>query len=555
MSDPGEGTSNYLSVSEIDRIIDSCSEYEGESSGDSFKPGSSQSSLYSGESDTEDNEEHVTVATSDSRPQPVKIWVDNPNSMETYIFTQQPGLRIPFPDNSEPIDFFALFVEDVYLHSIVRHTNIYAERLFLSEGTLEGSRITNWKDLTINELKVFLGLLLHTGIVRMPNLQDYWKKDKMFKTCFGEYMSRDRFLLILRCLHFADNDKDDKTDRLFKIRHTIEHFNNKMYSLYSPGKELSLDESMMLWRGRLIFKQYIKNKRHKYGIKFYTLAEPNGLVLKFCIYAGANDVLSGEGHKSKVVMHLMEERLGRGHSLYMDNFYNSVELSKRLLNDKTYVTGTLRADLKGNPKDVTSKTLKKGESFAKYCEGVMVGRWRDKWYVLYTSTQYENVMTTVINKRGQEIEKPLPVAKYNEYMSGVDRNDQAMSYYACERKVLRWHKKVFIHILEMTIINSHILFNKYTIGKKMSLMEFRIKLIKSLLATGTTNEVEVVTPKQKPVDHFPTKLPLGTNNKTKRKRCLVCYKNGKRKDTVYQCEACPEKPPLCIGDCFKKHHG
>jgi hypothetical protein len=37
----------------------------------------------------------------------------------------------------------------------------------------------------------------------------------------------------------------------------------------------------VLWRGRLIFRQYIKNKKHKYGVKMYMLAEPWGLIHSF----------------------------------------------------------------------------------------------------------------------------------------------------------------------------------------------------------------------------------------------------------------------------------
>lgn len=69
-----------------------------------------------------------------------------------------------------------------------------------------------------------------------------------------------------------------------------------MSSVYYPGKELSLDESMMLWRGRLLFRQYIKGKRHKYGIKFYSLCEPDGLCLNFVLYSGKHGVLGGTGH-------------------------------------------------------------------------------------------------------------------------------------------------------------------------------------------------------------------------------------------------------------------
>lgn len=47
------------------------------------------------------------------------------------------------------------------------------------------------------------------------------------------------------------------------------------------------------------------------------LTEPNGLIQKFCVYAGAMDELSGVGHTEKVVLHLLSERLGKGQSVYM----------------------------------------------------------------------------------------------------------------------------------------------------------------------------------------------------------------------------------------------
>ena len=59
-----------------------------------------------------------------------------------------------------------------------------------------------------------------------------------------------------------------------------------MREIYVPDKDLSLDVWMMLWRGRLIFRQYIKNKRHKYGVKFYELCESDGIVLRVSIYLG-----------------------------------------------------------------------------------------------------------------------------------------------------------------------------------------------------------------------------------------------------------------------------
>jgi len=58
----------------------------------------------------------------------------------------------------------------------------------------------------------------------------------------------------------------------------------------------------------------------------------------------------------------MENYLDKGHSLFMDNYYNSSNLAHSLLQRKTYYTGTLRNNRKNNSKEIISKKLKTGES-------------------------------------------------------------------------------------------------------------------------------------------------------------------------------------------------
>ena len=74
---------------------------------------------------------------------------------------------------------------------------------------------------------------------------------------FPSGLSRVRFEAIMRFLHFGDR-LAFVGDRLGKVRLLINHLNQVMSDLYVPGKNVSLDESMMLWRGQLIFRQYIK---------------------------------------------------------------------------------------------------------------------------------------------------------------------------------------------------------------------------------------------------------------------------------------------------------
>lgn len=157
---------------------------------------------------------------------------------------------------------------------------------------------------------------------------------------------------------------------------------------------------MLLYRGRLSFRQYIKNKKHKYGIKFYILTESNGTILKLQIYTGITNDCGGTGHSANVVLHLMKDHFENGHSLYMDNFYNSVTLSRQLLNRGTHCTGTLRMGRKGTPVEVSKAKLNRGETVQRYGGNVCVGKWKDKRDVLYITTEHENVLEDVLAQRG-----------------------------------------------------------------------------------------------------------------------------------------------------------
>ncbi|XP_068627022.1 piggyBac transposable element-derived protein 4-like [Battus philenor] len=452
----------------------------------------------------------------------------------------------------EPINYFDYFFDQDLLSMICTETNSQAKRLKSVNESVKG-RIKDWKELVIPELKIFLGLLLHMGTINLNRLQDYWKTDRLFNIpIFRQQMSRNRFLLILRCLHFTSESESE--DPLYKIRNMIDYFNKKMEDCYYPCKELSLDESMVLWRGRPRGRQYIKNKPQKYGVKLYMLTQPDGLILRFHVYTGGKDIdASGKSHAEKVVMDLMEGKLGNGHELYIDNFYNSFGLAKRLLENNTYCTGTLRKNLKDNPIEVTAKKLKKGENVSLFREGVHIGKWQDKRPVMYITNQYANKMVPVVNKRGQTKKKPQAVAKYNEFMSGVDRQDQLLAFYPCERKTLRWYLKIAIHTLQLLFINSYKIYNQYSGQKKMTLYDYRLNIINTLLPVKSEPEVGVSLRSVRSRHYIRKITETNARGRIQRKMCRQCHKNKKRTDTSYQCVTCVEKPGLCP-ECFDKYH-
>lgn len=54
------------------------------------------------------------------------------------------------------------------------------------------------------------------------------------------------------------------------------------------------------------------------------------------------------------------------------------------------------------------------------------------------STEFQNDLLAFEEKQKS---KPLPIRKYNENMSGLDRENQIMAHYPCDKKMLRWYKK------------------------------------------------------------------------------------------------------------------
>lgn len=59
-------------------------------------------------------------------------------------------------------------------------------------------------------------------------------------------------------------------------------------------------------------------------------------------------------------MKLCDTILDQRRTLYVDNFYTSVNLASRLLKRKTHLVGTIRCNRKDNPEMVKKEKFKKG---------------------------------------------------------------------------------------------------------------------------------------------------------------------------------------------------
>ena len=207
------------------------------------------------------------------------------------------------------------------------------------------------------------------GINTLPAISDHWSTDVLFHNpVFKSVMSRNRYQIISKFLHFADNSKynanDPNRDGLYKVRPLQNYLVAKFQEVYYPSKSVSIDEQLLLHKGNLLFRQYIPSKRARFGIKFFSLCDKTGYLYNTEIYAGKNTKMDQPeewkplGLTGQLVMRLMEPILDNGHTLFVDNWFTSPKLFGQLLLRQTSACGTLRKNCARFPVLFTTKKMK-----------------------------------------------------------------------------------------------------------------------------------------------------------------------------------------------------
>lgn len=403
---------------------------------------------------------------------------------------------------SSPIDFFSFYIDNEIFEMMTEQTNLYATQLLMSHKDIpEFSRFHAWTPTDTEEMKKFIGIVGYMGLVKLPRMERYWcKRKKLYQySVVGQVMSRNRFELLLNLWHFSDNEACPEGDRGYKVVPLMNKLIEKFQKAYTPGAEFCIDESLVPFRGRLVMKQYIPQKTHKYGIKLFKLCSGTGYTWNMKLYCG-KQWDRGASVPTNVVMELAQKVLNSGRTAVTDNYYTSLELANKLLDNQTHLLGTLRANRRGNPKEVTRKKLKPGEIFGKENRrGICVLKWRDRRDVTMLSTKH-TLETVRVQTRTGNVEKPKAVLEYNKAKSSIDLSDQMASYSSALRKTVKWYRKIAIELIFGTsLVNAHFLYKSIQ-ESSMSITDFKEAIIESLMFPESTQQFS--TSSEKKGTHF-----------------------------------------------------
>lgn len=489
------------------------------------------------ESDGLDDEEMSSEISDDSEEMEISDyntpldmpWTNDGIPRPPFPFTSTSGVQLQHLKCDNIVEIFETFFDDAIMEVVVRETNRYADQYLATHNVKEKSRVKMWKETDIEEMRTFLGFMILQSITVKPEYKLYFSRRESIETPFFlRIFTEKRFHLLLKFLHFVDNSTIDTAlpnQKLAKLAPVLDHLKEKFMTVYIPEKNIAIDESLIGWKGRLGWKQYIPSKPKRFGIKLFSLCESSsGYLYNFLFYTGADTAYgnkyANEPKTSRVVLELADPLLDKGHCLFLDNYYSSVDLVDKLVRRRTDCIGTMRINRKGLPQEMKTK-LNKGETIAMYRRKIMVQKWRDKKDVLMISTLHDNTMRTV-TKRNTEIQKPSCVLDYNQQMGGVDLSDQCLHFYSTTRtRIRKYYIKIFQHFLSITTLNSFHIYKKLG-GKKKRLgflLELGEKIIEKYAKLDKVSRRRSRTPKvSRFVErHFPAIIPPTTKQKpTKR---------------------------------------
>ena len=479
------------------------------------------------------------------------------------------GMRVEMEENSSCLQYFELlFTNDVY--QLILDETIRFER---QKRHLDRNLRGHLHDFTIPELKAWLGLTLNMGLVRKNSIKSYWSKNSVIQTpIFPNTMSRDRYLHFLRFLHFTDNDNapdpaDPNRDKLWKIKPFLNALLPRFTTVYAPSQNLSLDETLIKFKGRVQFRQFLPLKRSRFGLKGFVIADAStGYVLNTSIYTGKEGPAASKDLAMRVVLNLTEPYAHKGYRLFVDNWYTSVplflELERRSI--LSLACGTVRGNRKFLPKEIVDqrneqvKRLKRGDSLFRQSGNLICCTWKDKKPVHLLSTIPEGLEIGQVERRlrsegrwqSKNFTQPKLIKLYNSNMGGVDLGDQRIATCSRLMKGNIWYYKIFFHMLEVAVLNAHIMYQGAG-HRGVSLGDFKELLVEQLIGgnsfrrdTLSPNVPEHVPDVRFNREHFHYPVKTATHRN--------CKVHIQRVETVYECGICQVR--MCPAPCFERYH-
>ena len=290
------------------------------------------------------------------------------------------------PETALPIDFFNLFFPMYFWARIAKYTNIKAST---TKAELDG-KTRPWSETCGAEIKAWYASVMYWCMCKSLTFEQFWEFNidpQKVKKWFPNFT---RWAQIKRFLKWSNpiEDPKNKHNRMYKVQEIFDYFISACKANYWPYVCVALDEAVKKFKGRCIFKQYIKGKPVRWGIKIFCVCcSLTSYLFNAMFYVGKceDDSNKEASVTHQTVVKLMQPLAGKNHRVYMDNYYTGIPLFRELEKMDILSTGTVRTNRKGLDKAVTmkkseEKQLKKKPGTTRYSSNgnLVYAAWFDK---------------------------------------------------------------------------------------------------------------------------------------------------------------------------------
>ena len=294
---------------------------------------------------------------------------------------------------------------------------------------------------------------------------------------------------------------------------------------------------MVAYKGKTApssLKQYMPNKPAKHGFKLWSKSGVSGYIYEVNLYSGSTkDVLTTTTNnpsvnslkrttrlnRTTVDNNEEEERLQRrvdrkalgvggmvvidliknvpkGTKVFVNNYFGSIALIKRMSELGYGIICTLRANRIGGCPVLSEKAMKKKDrGFYDYRitndrKCVVLG-WKDSKRVLIGSNYVavnpvgQPVRYDKVSKKRIDVPAPQIIKEYNKNMSGVDTTDMLCALHSIPFRSKKWYMRLAWRIFDLMISNAWLV-SKHLSGRIANwrierLFYFKLNIARSLL--------------------------------------------------------------------------
>jgi len=156
------------------------------------------------------------------------------------------------------------------------------------------------------------------------------------------------------------------------------------------------------------------------------------------------------------------------------------------------------------------------------------------------------------NEFDEDVQKPEIISYYNRTKGGVDALDEKCSVYCTGRRTRRWLMAIFFRLLDISSVNSFILYNSFKNDTILSRSDFMKRLAFELVIpelerryenTCILREIRFSIGRVLGVSKNLKETPIYEGKLEKQKTCRICPPKKKIK-TTFQCYLCGD--PICL---------